>query len=212
MQSHSLTVKRNARIYTLGEISDKTQYIWLVLHGYSMLAKYFIQKFSGLDLEKNYIVAPEALSRFYQNGFSGRVGASWMTSEDRLNEIEDYIDYLNRVYNTYIEPFKKDKKIILLGFSQGVSTLFRWFNSQHFQTHRVIAWAGSIPMDVLKEYKTKSIPVEVVYGDKDSFLTKDIIENHMQTLNELNINFEVHKYNGGHDITHDEIIRLMRHK
>ena len=49
------------------------------------------------------IVAPEALSRFYVES-SGKthadthVGASWMTREDRLSDIEDYVEYLDALH------------------------------------------------------------------------------------------------------------------
>ena len=36
-------------------------------------------------------MAPEGLSRFYLEGFSGKVGATWMTREDRLNDIDNYL-------------------------------------------------------------------------------------------------------------------------
>ena len=68
MQIHHLEVQKTARIFKLGSLTEKTENIWLVLHGYGMLPEYFIQKFNQLDIEKNYIIAPEGLSKFYQNG------------------------------------------------------------------------------------------------------------------------------------------------
>src|ERR1051325_10016453 len=47
------------------------------------------------------LVAPEGLSRFYlsERATERRVGASWMTREDRLAEIADYLGYLDAVYD-----------------------------------------------------------------------------------------------------------------
>jgi hypothetical protein len=48
-------------------------------------------------------VAPEGLSRFYfEGGFHGpgsKVGATWMTREDRLAKIEDYVGYLDALHD-----------------------------------------------------------------------------------------------------------------
>lgn len=209
MQVHPLEVKRTARVYTLGTLTASTENIWIVLHGYSMLSEYFIKKFDHLDIEKNYIIAPEGLSRFYQNGMSGRVGASWMTSADRINEIKDYIQYLDEVHRHFIQPHEKNRKVIALGFSQGNSTLFRWINSNEYAFEKIIAWAGSIPEDVLKNYKMNHHNIAVFHGDKDPFFSEKDINNYINTLNQYNINFTINKYNGGHTIIKDEISELL---
>ena len=149
MESHHLVVNKTARVYTLGQLTEKTENVWFALHGYAMLAQYFIKKFDELDLEKNFIVAPEGLSKFYQNGLQGRIGASWMTAEDREYEIQDYIEYLEKVYQQFIADQLGNKKLIILGFSQGVSTLFRWANHHSHPYHKIIAWAATIPKDKL---------------------------------------------------------------
>jgi hypothetical protein len=66
------------------------------------IRRVFIQKFKELASENTLIVAPEALSRFYLNGFSGRVGATWMTKEARDTEILDYLNYLNKLLDTLL--------------------------------------------------------------------------------------------------------------
>ena len=97
MQEHHLEVKRTARYFTLGTLDENTEQIWFVLHGYGQLAQFFIKKFSVLDDGKTFLVAPEALSRFYLEGVTGRVGATWMTREERSNEVADYVFYLNQL-------------------------------------------------------------------------------------------------------------------
>jgi hypothetical protein len=61
----------------------------LVTHGYGQLAKTFIRRFEPIMDAQTLVVAPEGLSRFYWGGFDGPVVASWMTREDRLDEIAD---------------------------------------------------------------------------------------------------------------------------
>src|SRR4051812_7128633 len=99
---HSITTPKTARVFTHGHISEKTKLVWIVAHGYGFLAEFFIEKFEELDPEEHFVIVPEALNRFYLKDMSGRAGASWMTTEDRENEIKDYISYLDNVYETLI--------------------------------------------------------------------------------------------------------------
>lgn len=212
MEAHSLEVTRTARIYTLGTLTEKTENVWIVLHGYAMLAQYFIQKFDQLDPEKNFIIAPEGLSRLYQNGLNGRIGASWMTAEDRLNEIKDYTLYLDKVYQTYVEPHTNNRKIIGLGFSQGVSTLLRWLNSKQYNFHHIIAWAGSIPNDVLENYSLWNNTVQIYYGTEDPLLSKEQVVDYLKNLDNHQIPYQVIEYQGGHTLIKEEIKNLINTK
>ena len=92
MIQKNITIPKTARYFVLGEASEQIEEIWFVIHGYGQLANYFIKKFEVLNNGKNLIVAPEALHRFYWKGFDGKVGASWMTNVERLEEIADYIN------------------------------------------------------------------------------------------------------------------------
>src|SRR5213595_2848351 len=86
------------------------------------LAARFLEKLRVLDDGHRYLVAPEGLSRFYlsESPTERRVGASWMTREDRLAEIEDYVRYLDAVYADVFGFL--DRALVTahaLGFSQG---------------------------------------------------------------------------------------------
>ncbi|MEJ2217163.1 MAG: hypothetical protein P8099_11165 [Gemmatimonadota bacterium] len=103
MIERHITVSRVARYYTLGPPAIDAAEVWFVLHGYRQLAGRFLRRFEALDDGTRRIVAPEGLSRFYVDDDSGphgpgsRVGASWMTREDREREIDDYVAYLDAV-------------------------------------------------------------------------------------------------------------------
>jgi len=94
-----ITVSRTARYFTLGELSQSTKDIWIVLHGHRQLAGDFINIFNELAVEGSFIIAPEGLMRLYIKGDYGDVGASWMTKEDRESDINDYVKYLDKLYN-----------------------------------------------------------------------------------------------------------------
>ena len=208
MGIYHIRTEKTARVYTLGKIQEQTETIWLVLHGYGMLSEYLIQKFDFLDLNKNYIIAPEALSRFYQTGFHGRIGASWMTSSDRDYEISNYISYLNKVFEQLVISHIEGKKIIGLGFSQGVSTLFRWLNQRQETFNKAIAWSGKIPDDVLQNYQIKAQSTSIVYGTEDPFLSKEDIQSYLKRLKETQLNFTSTAFQGGHTLIKDILVEI----
>ena len=90
MQEHLFSTPRSARYFTLGSPEDAAE-VWFVCHGYGQLAARFLERFRPIEANRRCIVAPEGLSRFYltETATERRVGASWMTREDRLHEIDD---------------------------------------------------------------------------------------------------------------------------
>jgi poly(3-hydroxybutyrate) depolymerase len=103
-REHRIEVVRSARYYTLGSGDASAKELWFVLHGYGQLAAQFIRVFEALDDGTRFIVAPEALNRFYlatvdtTPATERPVGATWMTREDRESEIADYVEYLEALY------------------------------------------------------------------------------------------------------------------
>ena len=98
MKERNINFEFKARYYKLGDITHETKQVWFVLHGYGQLAQYFIKKFKAIESSQICIVAPEGLSKFYLEsvtsrsaGGSNRVGATWMTRENREVDIENYI-------------------------------------------------------------------------------------------------------------------------
>src|SRR4051812_41555257 len=125
MKINYLKVEKTARVVTNDADPKKIRSVWLIAHGYGHLANYFINKFSELNSTDNLVIVPEGLHRYYLNGHSGKVGASWMTKEEREKDIEDYVNYLDKVYETYISPLEDKIIVNALGFSQGGATICR---------------------------------------------------------------------------------------
>lgn len=174
MKAHSIKVPRTAHYYTLGEISKATKYFCLACHGYGQQAKKLIHKFKEVELKDTYVMAPQGLSSFYWKGFTGDVGSSWMTRENRLDEIADYSNYLSTLYAQTTALLPDDCIIILLGFSQGCATQMRWMMRAFPKYHHLILWAGTIPEDIdyhphLPYFDDKKI--HYVYGTQDEFIT-----------------------------------------
>ena len=195
---HNIAVTKTAQYYTLGNLeSPKT--IWFVLHGYGYSAKYFIKKFEPVLHENTLVVAPEGLSKFYLNGVNGRVGASWMTKIDREEEINDYINYLNQLYHSIVKD-NTQTKINIVGFSQGGATASRWIANGKVKCDNFILWASFFPEDM----EIRSIPDNVnsfvLYGDDDQYITKEWAEKQEQIIKASNINYQLIKFKGKHDV------------
>lgn len=215
MTEHFLKVERTARYITLGELTACTGRIWIACHGYAQLASYFIKDLEPLLDESTYIVAPEALSRFYPKGFFGNVGASWMTKEDRLHEIEDYVGYLDKLYQTIIAAAPKDAEVNVLGFSQGCATVCRWIQQRKPEIGKLWLCSGDIPQDlVFREFKAalKNSQLHILLGREDGLVSPEQVERVKTLLDSAEITYELHLFNGGHVVNAELISRLANSK
>ena len=211
MEEHHIPIELKVRYYTSGPLSPDTEEVWIVGHGYGMLAKYFIRKFEPLQSSKRVIVAPEGSSKFYQDGFSGRVGANWMTKEDRLVDIENNIQFLNGVYNLILDKTNSSTRIIVFGFSQGVATFSRWVLHQEFHLDHLVLWAGDFPPDIEKDKareRLKDLKVTLVYGKQDEFITEERIQMQKDRFSALDHFPEIIIFDGGHDIPAESLLKV----
>jgi predicted esterase len=199
MKENHVQTTKTARYFTLGKLDEHTQEVWIVLHGYAQLAKDFIALFDVLNNGKNFIIAPEALNRFYAKGFGGSPTASWMTSEDRQNEIADYIHYLDTVFAS-LKLHQTKAKIIVLGFSQGVATASRWIHATQHRADYFIVYSGEIARELLEPIspKIKSLPITYITGTKDKLISKEKQENVYTLMNTLQA--KIITFDGGHEV------------
>ncbi|HOY27920.1 MAG TPA: dienelactone hydrolase family protein [Flavobacteriales bacterium] len=191
-------MRRTARYHVLGD-PTKARAIWIVLHGYGQLARYFLTKFEGLE-EGVAIAAPEALNRFYLDEAHNRVGATWMTREDRENEITDQLGYLDALVKE-LRGERTDVPIHVLGFSQGVATACRWSLLGKTKMDRMVLWAGSLPPEpTFAELRTAwaHLTVEVVLGSEDPFAGEKESQATTARLEAAGVQYRLHRFTGGH--------------
>ncbi len=189
MEQH-FTTTRTARYEQLGEPTAATRQLWLVAHGYGQLAAYFSRHFRSLheaDPAGTVIVAPEALSRFYLAGTGGRVGASWMTTADRLAEIADQAAYLDALLAHLLAACPPGVRVTVLGFSQDTATVSRWLAARPdgWRPHQLILWAGDFPADIevaAAQRLLRGLPVALVSGEQDEYVAPEKLATQAQTL------------------------------
>lgn len=203
IEAHKIGVQRTAHFYTLGTANVNTRYWIIACHGYGQLAKNFIRKFDAIASEDTFILAPEGLSTFYWQGFSGDPVASWMTKENRLDEIEDYCRYLSQVYAAYRTALPADVKIVLFGFSQGCATVLRWIFQDRPEFQALVLWAGMIPEDL--DYNTMTElwttrPIYYIYGTEDQFITPERLVQFQSFFEDKQLPVLERKFVGSHTV------------
>ena len=204
IQEFGLAVSKKMRYYTLGN-AKKADTLLIALHGFGQLSKFFIKKFEFLP-ENYLILAPEGMHRFYLQGNSGRVGASWMTKEARELDIEENTIALK----TLLEKVKNEKqfsKIILLGFSQGGATAARWYFSDDEQFDHLILWASVFPPDLEKPALETNSKNYFVLGNQDEYYSEAQQLSQIAAYKEIGFN-TIH-FEGKHDIQQATLSELL---
>lgn len=219
--AHSLTVPRTAHYYQLGRPTAATRDVWFVLHGYGQLAEYFSRHFRCLTdeaaPERTVVIAPEALNRFYleapaTNHAHSRVGATWMTKEKRLDEIRDYVTYLNQLY-ALLRPQCPGARVCLLGFSQGTATVSRWLPHLPEAPAQLVLWAGAFPEDMAFDAApallTGQTRLATVVGAADAIVTPQSQVRQRRFLAEHQLTPTAYSFAGGHTLD-AEVLRQLQ--
>lgn len=179
---------------------------WIVLHGYGQLAAPFLDGFRAVDDGTRLLVAPEALSRFYdtrtalEKHAEATVGASWMTREDRLEEIADQQHFLQQVHDHFRARIGPAAPLTVLGFSQGTAAASRWVATGAAPAAHLVAWGGAIAPElplgagsVLGRTRCS-----IVSGDRDRFVPEERLTAECARLDAAGFTYTLVRYAGGH--------------
>ncbi len=227
VRAHHVEVPRTARYYTAGDPAG-ARAVWLALHGYGQLAGYFARHFAahaGAGSGR-LVVAPEALSRFYvgredpATGAPARVGATWMTREDREAEIADYVRYLDRALDAATAGAGLDPGALplgVLGFSQGAATACRWVAYRHQHglpaPRALVLWGGALPHDFdlagADGDALRRTRLTLAVGDADEFATPALVAEQEARLRGAGVAYEAVRYAGGHRLDAEHLGRVL---
>ncbi len=139
-------------------------------HGYAETAEIHLAELMKIrGIEAWSVVSIQALHPFYP---AGKIGASWMTSQDRDLAIADNIEYVRRVVATFPKP----RTLVFAGFSQGAAMAYRAAAS--VACSGVIALGGDVPPDALSNLP----PVLIGRGTRDEWYTIEKFENDLDVL------------------------------
>ncbi|WP_373056096.1 alpha/beta hydrolase [Zunongwangia sp. H14] len=193
----------------LNSFTSKTKNVWLVCHGIGYLSRYFLRHFTHLNPEENYIIAPQAQSKYYLNNEYKHVGASWLTRENTEAEIENVLNYLDEVYKA--ENLSNVQNLNILGYSQGVSVATRWVARRKIKCDRLIMHSGKVPQELKAEdfLFLKNTSFSFIYGTEDKYLKKGIIEVEEKRLYKLfPQKLEILSFDSGHEVNTELISKF----
>lgn len=212
-EQEKLVSYRAANTYlTLNKPGGGAQNIWVVFHGIGYLSRFFTSHFKILDPVQNYIIVPQAPSKYYLNNKYKHVGASWLTRENTETEIENILNYMDAVINA--EALPPGSRLIIFGFSQGVSVAMRWVARRNIPCYRLLLYAGGIPKELNSgdfAFLGKEARVRMAYGDQDKYLDPARLEQELKKARDLfGGRIEFWPFVGGHEIKNELLMELAK--
>jgi len=153
---------------------------------------------------------PQAPSKYYLNGKYKHVGASWLTKENTAMEINNLMSYLDGVMAN--EKLHGNCRLVVFGYSQGVSIAMRWVAQRKIQCDHLILYAGGIPNELAKDQLTHldgHCTVKIIMGDKDEYLTEERMAHERKKIDLLfGGRAQLQLFDGGHEIKKEIINNL----
>ena len=196
---------------TLNSLTNNTKNIWLVCHGIGYLSRFFIKYFDELDPKKNYIIAPQAQSKYYLGSKYTHVGASWLTKENTTEEIRNVLRYLDAVLNE--EEFPNNINFIVLGYSQGVSVVSRYIASRKLKCDHLVLMSGGIPKELDPEdfaFFNGETKVSMYYGNEDEYLNDERLNYEKQRFKKLFGNSaKIISFEGKHELKKESLATII---
>lgn len=197
---------------THNSLTEKTKNVWIVFHGLGYLSKYFIKYFSELNPEENYIIAPQAPSKYYQDKAFKNVGASWLTRENTLVETENVLNYVDAVFAK--EIIREFPNLIIMGYSQGVSIATRWIAHRKIQCDHLILHSGGIPKELEPkdfEFLKPTTQVIYLYGNKDPYINEARkTEEQLKGSKLFKDRLKIEVFDGIHEVNMEFLLNLSR--
>ena len=215
MTENQITYTHTNTYTTLHTCTPKTKNIWLAFHGMGHLSRYFIKHFEGLNADENYIIAPQAASKYYQDKRFKYVGASWLTKENTALEKENVLAYIDAVWATESKKWEGQHiNLILMGYSQGVSIVTRWASSRKIDCKHLLLHSGAIPHELTPsdfEHLSPTTKVTYLYGDKDEYINEARkTEQQLKGTALFGNRLQIEVFDGIHEVNEPYINRLTK--
>ena len=179
----------------------------MACHGYGQLAADFAAPLETLESQDRLILVPEALNRFYLDpvnrpAAARRVGATWMTREDRQTDIDDGVAYLDTVHAEVVR--EGAPRTVALGFSQGAATVCRWVVHGRTRVSHLVLWGAGFPHDLdwsIARRRLREVPMLLVAGVDDPHMNGLAIERQCALADEYGLSLEVRRFDGAHHLS-----------
>jgi predicted esterase len=214
-EEKEITYKTSNSYSTLNQLTEHTKNVWLVCHGMGYLSRYFLKYFKGLNAHDNYIIAPQAPSKYYIQP-KMHVGANWLTRDETKAGMDNILNYFDAVFEA--EDIPTHVNFIVFGYSQGVSVAMRYMAKRQLQCSQLVLHSGGIPKELTAEdfAYLNEIPacagmtVKLIYGTEDEYLDEARIEQESKRAASLfGERVTVLSFEGKHVVNVDYINNLV---
>ena len=164
-------------------------------HGYGQTAE---DEFSLLcaipGSERSLCCSIEALHPFYTQ--TGHPGASWMTSRDRDQHIEENVRYVDAVIERIRALYSVNENLCFHGFSQGTGMACRAARLGRYPADSLMLLGGDIPPELsMSSFRGR---VHLARGSRDKFYSQERYEQDAARLQEAGVPFVATGFIGGH--------------
>jgi predicted esterase len=200
---------------TLNTLTQNTKTVWFVCHGIGYLSRYFLRYFKALNTDENYIIAPQAPSKYYIQP-KMHVGANWLTRDNTNVGMQNIINYFDSIFEA--EQLPEHVNLIVLGYSQGVSVAMRYMAKRKLQCSKLVLHSGGIPKELTaKDFEyLNEIPalagmtVKLIYGTEDEYLDEErMIYEQQRAIELFGDRVEFLPFEGKHVVNVDFIESLV---
>ena len=184
-QEKEITYTTSNSYSTLNELTEDTKTVWFVCHGMGYLSRYFLRYFKTLNPEENYIIAPQAPSKYYIQPRM-HVGANWLTRDNTVAETENIMRYFDAVLEA--EKIPKNINLIVFGYSQGVSVAMRYLAKRQLQCSQLVLHSGGIPKELTAndfKYLSEDTKVKLIYGTQDEYFDANRMQLETESVKDL---------------------------
>ena len=210
---YSVKFEQTAFYRTSHVVKRSENELVFALHGYGQLSEFFLNKLEPIFSDDRLFVVPEATNYHYLKGYTGRVGANWMTSHEREEAIANNHRFLNAILDSFLVKFKVTPKITVLGFSQGAATATRWVGQLRVPVDRVVLWSGAFAHDleVGNFYdRVQNGEVLMVWGKADEMITPEAIQKQEDLVRGLPFEVQRIQFDGGHELHPPTLLDVFR--
>lgn len=205
-----ITYKTRNSYSTLNQLTEHTNTVWFVCHGMGYLSRYFLKYFKELNAVENYIIAPQAPSKYYIQP-KMHVGANWLTRDETKTGMDNILNYFDSIFEA--EDIPKSVNLIIFGYSQGVSVAMRYIAKRQLKCNQLVIHSGGIPKELTAkdfEYLSNSTEVKLIYGTEDEYLDEERILHETKRSQELfGERVSIMPFNGKHVVNVDYINNLV---
>ena len=183
---------------TLNSLTKNTKNVWVVFHGIGYLSRFFITYFSKLNPYENYIICPQAPSKYYKDSDYRRVGASWLTKENTFIDTENVLNYADAILQN--EQIPENLNLIVLGYSQGVSIASRWIAKRKLECQKLILISGVFPKELnANDFNhLPNLKVSHTVGSNDPIFEKKNVKKQEDRLLTIFPQIKYLNHDGGH--------------